>query len=240
MRRDAAVAGMPSAVLLLAASSLHAVPAPSAALADDFRHGASRWQVEAEMPGASRVTVAHGVMDIEAAGGISVWWTHELHGPVAIEYEVMAVSGKGANDTVSDANAFWMASDPAVPGGSVLAHPRDGAFARYDALRTYYVGIGGNRNTTTRMRRYVGEPGNRPLRPEHDRADPATLLTPGRWTAVRLTAAGSTIAVDYAGKRLFTMTDTQPYRRGWFALRTTKSHLRIRNFRIEPLGKDHR
>jgi hypothetical protein len=28
-----------------------------------------------------------------------------------------------------------------------------------------------------------------------------------------------------------------PYRSGWFALRTTRSHLRVRDVRITPLGR---
>ncbi|MBO9724025.1 MAG: Tat pathway signal sequence domain protein [Novosphingobium sp.] len=204
---------------------------------DDFRHGLSHWRVEAEAP--ARVTVESGVLDIDTPEGLSVWWGEELSGPVAIEYEVMAVSAGGPNDAVSDVNAFWMATDSAAPGGSPLARPRSGAFAAYDALKTYYVGIGGNRNTTTRMRRYLGEPGNRPLLPEHDRTDPAALLVANRWVPMRLAADGATVTVDFGGKRLFTMTDAAPYRRGWFALRTTKSHLRIRNFRIVPLGTGH-
>lgn len=218
-----------AAVLLLGLLSAAAPPQT-----DGFRHGLSHWRVEAEAP--SRVTVRDGVMDIDTPEGISVWWGEELRAPVAIEYEVMAVSAGGPNDAVSDVNAFWMASDPAAPDGSPLSRPRSGAFADYDTLRTYYLGIGGNRNTTTRMRRYVGEPGNRPLLPDHDRADPAALLVANRWVPVRLAADGGTVTVDFGGKRLFTMTDAAPYRRGWFALRTTKSHLRIRNFRIVPLG----
>ena len=41
-------------------------------------------------------------------------------------------------------------------------------FAAYNDLKTYYVGLGGNRNTTTRFRRYIGDPETRPLLPEHD------------------------------------------------------------------------
>lgn len=216
-----------AAVLLLVL-----LPAAANPLTDDFRHGLSHWRVEAEA--RSRVTVQDGVLDIDAPKGISLWWTAELTGPVAIEYEVMAVSAGGPNDAVSDVNAFWMATDPAAPDGSPLTHPRSGAFGRYDTLKTYYVGVGGNRNTTTRMRRYVGEPGNRPLLPEHDRSDPAALLMANRWVPMRVAAEGGRITVDYDGKRLFTMNDAAPYRRGWFALRTTKSHLRVRNFRIVP------
>lgn len=204
---------------------------------DDLRHGLSHWRVEAEAP--SRVTAKGGVMDIDAPEGISVWWGEELRAPVAIEYEVMAVSAGGPNDAVSDVNAFWMATDPSAADGSPLVRPRSGAFQAYDTLKTYYLGIGGNRNTTTRMRRYVGEPGNRPLLPEHDRTDPAALLVANRWVPVRLAADGTKVTVDFGGKRLFTMTDAAPYARGWFALRTTRSHLRIRNFRIVPLGAGH-
>jgi hypothetical protein len=57
---------------------------------------------------------------------------------------------------------------------------------------------------------------------------------------MRVAAEGGRITVDFGGKRLFTMDDPAPYARGWFALRTTKSHLRIRNFRIVPLGAQKR
>lgn len=202
--------------------------------ADTFRgDGLSRWSIEAE-PGA-RVSARGGILDIDTADGVTLWYRRALTGPVAIEYDVMAVQAGGRNDAVSDVNAFWMARDPAVPDGSVLARPRDGRFAGYDRLETYYVGIGGNRNTTTRMRRYVGRDGDRPLLPEHDRGDKVAMLVPNRWMHVRLIANGTEIAVERDGRRLFTMQDAAPYRSGWFGLRTTRSHLRVRNVRITPL-----
>ncbi|WP_404339628.1 DUF6250 domain-containing protein [Sphingomonas sp. MMS12-HWE2-04] len=190
---------------------------------------AAAWVVEAEQP----ARVAFGpVMDIDAPAGLSLWRRIPLSGPVAIAFDAMAVAQGGPNDQVSDLNAFWMATDPAAPDGAIFARPRSGAFAAYDALTTYYVGIGGNRNTTTRFRRYVGRAGDRPLLPEHDLRDPANLLVANRWTHIRLIADGATIAVERDGRRLFALDDPEPYRRGWFALRTTKSHLRIRNLRI--------
>jgi hypothetical protein len=190
---------------------------------------ASDWRIEAEQ--AALVTLGD-VIDIETPAGLSLWYMRELRGPVAIEFDALAVSEGGANDEVSDLNAFWMARDPHVRGGSVFGRKRSGAFAEYDDLKTYYVGIGGNRNTTTRFRRYVGEPGNRPLLPGHDLKGAENLLVPNRWTHVRLIADGRHVAVERDGRRIFELDDTQPYRRGWFALRTTKSHLRIRNLRI--------
>lgn len=201
-----------------------------AAYSDDFRHGLGQWVVEAQ--DAARVRAESGVLDIDSLEGITLWFRQELTAPVTIDYEVLAVSEGGPNDAVSDVNAFWMATDPAVPGGSVLARRRGGAFADYDLIRTYYVGIGGNRNTTTRMRRYIGVAGDRPLLPGHDRSDAAALLVPNRWTRIRLIADGRGAAVERDGQPLFRLDDADPYTKGHFGLRTTKSHLRVRNFRI--------
>ena len=187
------------------------------------------WVVEAEDP-AARVTERGGIIDIDTAKGLTLWWRKPVTAPVVIRFEAMAVSTGGANDQVSDLNAFWMARDP--DGGSVLAHRRSGAFADYDSLRTYYVGIGGNRNSTTRFRRYVGRAGDRPLLPEHDKRDAADMLVPNRWTVIRLIADGRTVAVERDGRRVFTLDDAAPYTSGQFGLRTTWSHLRIRRLSI--------
>lgn len=191
----------------------------------------SRWSIEAEDPGA-RVAWHDGTIDIDSAKGLTLWWRAPVRSPVVIRFEAMAVADGGANDQVSDLNAFWMAHE--TDGGSVLAHRRSGAFADYDDLLTYYVGIGGNRNSTTRFRRYIGRPGNRPLLPEHDRRDPASLLQPNRWTRIALIADGHKIAVERDGRRLFTLDDPDPYLRGQFGLRTTFSHLRIRHVSVTP------
>ncbi len=191
----------------------------------------STWRTEAEDP-AARVGFGKGDIEIDTPKGLTLWYDRRLDGPVRIAFEAMAVSAGGPNDRVSDLNAFWMATDPAVADGSVFATPRAGRFEDYDTLATYYVGIGGNANTTTRMRRYVGRAGDRPLLPEHDRADAPALLQPNRWTRIVLIADGERIAVERDGRALFTMRDARPYRSGWFALRTTQSHLRIRGLRI--------
>lgn len=197
---------------------------------DDFRDGLDNWRVEAERPG--RVAAAGGVLDIDVPAGVTVWFRPALAGPVAIDYDVTPVAEGGANDAVSDVNCFWMATDPRAPGGDVLARPRSGAFAEYDELRTYYAGIGGNRNTTTRFRRYIGQRDNRPLLPRHDLSGPANLLEPNRRIHIRLIAAGSRIALLRDGAPLFELEDAEPYTRGHFGLRTTFSHLRVANFRV--------
>lgn len=191
--------------------------------------GLERWLVEAESPD-TRVSEVRGVIDIDSPKGVTLWWRAPLPAKVTISFEAMAVADGGANDKVSDLNAFWMARN--ADGSSVLATPRSGAFAAYDDLKTYYVGIGGNRNTTTRLRRYVGKPGVRPLLPEHDRSDAGAMLVPNRWTRITLIADGRRVAVDRDGRRLFSLDDPAPYAGGHFGLRTTWSHLRIRHLSI--------
>ncbi|MBY8829659.1 DUF6250 domain-containing protein [Hephaestia mangrovi] len=214
-------------MLLLAASLAAAAPA----LTDDFRHGLAKWRIEAEAP--AKVSARGGILDVDTPKGISLWFRRPLTGPVSISFDVEAVAKGGPNDAVSDVNAFWMAHEAGEPGTAPLAQ-RSGAFATYDTLQTYYVGIGGNRNTTTRFRRYVGRPGDRPLLPVNDLKAKSAMLRPNAWTHIELIAYGGHVVVRRDGQTLFSYDDPQPYTRGWFALRTTKSHLRYRNFRIDP------
>ncbi|KQN25664.1 Tat pathway signal sequence domain protein [Sphingomonas sp. Leaf33] len=197
---------------------------------DDFRDGLGQWVVEAEKPG--RITATGGVLDVGVPAGVTLWFRPVLEGPVAIDYTVTPVSAGGAWDTVSDVNCFWMATDPRVAGGDVLARTRSAAFADYDELRTYYAGIGGNRNMTTRFRRYIGQRDNRPLLPQHDLSGAAHMLVPNRPIRIRLIADGRRIALIRDGTVLFDLDDPQPYTRGHFGLRTTWSHLAVGDFRV--------
>ncbi len=195
---------------------------------DDFRRGLDQWALEAEKP--AKVSVHGGVLDIDTPAGLTLWFRPELIGPVLIEYQAQAVSAGGPHDRVSDLNVFWMARE--ADGGGPLDHPRTGAFADYDTLKTYYVGQGGNANTSTRFRRYVGRAGDRPLLPQHDHAAADERLVPNRWQTVRLVADGRLIQYWNDGRKLFQLNDGEPYLRGWFGLRTTLSHLRVRRFRV--------
>jgi hypothetical protein len=199
---------------------------------EDFTAGLENWQIEAEKPG--RITVANGALDIDVPAGATLWFKPKLTGPVAIEFEATAVAAGGANDQVSDLNVFWMANnrDGIEP---VYAAPRSGAFAQYNNLRTYYVGLGGNRNTTTRFRRYEGDPERRPLLPQHDLSARTALLTPNRRQTITLIARGNNIEFRRDAQPLLRMLDPAPYTSGWFALRTTFSHLRIESLRVYQL-----
>jgi hypothetical protein len=195
----------------------------------DFRH----WHPEAEQPG-TRVSLRHGVLDIDTPAGVTLWLKHALAGPLRIDFDATAVSTGGPNDQVSDLNVFWMARNADDENPPYTRH-RSGRFDEYDDLVTYYVGLGGNRNTTTRFRRYVGTRGNRPLLPPHDLTGPSVLLEPNRRQRITLIADGAHIEYRRDGKPLFVYVDDAPYTEGWFALRTTFSHLRIENVRIRRL-----
>jgi hypothetical protein len=199
---------------------------------DDFDDGLRLWHIEAEKPG--RINAANGVLDIEVPAGVTLWFKPHLHGPIAVEFEATAIAEGGPNDQVSDLNVFWMASN-ADGKQPVFAKERSGTFAEYNDLQTYYVGLGGNRNTTTRFRRYIGNPVKRPLLPGHDLTATNFMLVPNRSQTITLIANGKTIEYRRNGQRIFQLDDPAPYVNGWFALRTTFSHLRIRKLRVYRL-----
>jgi hypothetical protein len=192
----------------------------------------SHWSVELEKPGV--VEASNGKLTIDVPAGCTVWFRPELSGPVLIEYEATMVNAGGPNDRVSDLNAFWMATDARSPA-DLFATQRTGKFADYNPLRTYYVGQGGNGNTTTRFRRYIGDAELRPLLPEHDLHSPEVLLKPNVTQKIQLVAAGPRIQYYRNGVRIFDFTDPAPYTRGHFAFRTTFSHLELRHFRVYRL-----
>jgi hypothetical protein len=187
---------------------------------DDFQHGLAQWRVELEKPGSVAANAA--VLTLDVPAGCTVWFRRELKGPVAIEYEATMIQRGGSNDRVSDLNCFWMAND--------ALQPRSGKFADYNTLRAYYVGQGGNTNTTTRFRRYIGDPVLRPILPEHDLKEP--LLAPNVPMKIRLVADGNRIQYSNGEKLIFDFRDPAPYTRGYFGFRTTFSHLEIRDFRV--------
>jgi hypothetical protein len=196
---------------------------------DGFDRGLGEWAAELEKPGL--VEARGGVLTIDVPAGATVWFRHQLESPVEIEYEARLIQAGGANDRVSDLNCFWMATDSRSPG-DLFATTRSGAFADYDQLRTYYVGQGGNGNTTTRFRRYIGQRDLRPLLPENDLADARFLLKPNVWQKIELRAEGGHIQYRRDGVTIFDFHDPAPYTSGYFAFRTTQSHIEIRNFRV--------
>jgi hypothetical protein len=125
-----------------------------------------------------------------------------------------------------------MASDPRNRADFFNVPTRTGKFSTYDQLLCYYVGQGGNTNSTTRFRRYIGQQNNRPLLPEHDLTAKEFLLIPNTWQTLQLIACDHLIEYYRDGKRVFSYTDQAPYVHGYFGFRTTFNHMEIRNFQI--------
>ncbi len=190
------------------------------------------WVVE-QMPGGT-VTVRDGALVIDDDAGCTVWLREKLTAPVVITYEATVVFRGGPNDRVSDLNCFWIARDPQAGDGCPFApgRSRSGKFADYDSLLTYYVGYGGNANSTTRFRRYDSTAA-RPLLPAHDLSEKRFLLEANKTYHIKLVARDGVAEFWRDGEMIFTFRDPAPLTAGWFAFRTVKSHLEIRHFRVE-------
>ena len=194
---------------------------------DDFSGDLSNWLVEGRQP-----EIIDGRMNLDTPVGTTVWLKPWLQGNVMIEYNVTVIDGGGPNDRVSDLNCFWMATDPCHPGDLFAAgEQRDGVFAEYGNLNLYYVGYGGNANTTTRFRRYNN--GSRELLGEY--TDAPHLIMPNHQYHIQLICCGNIVEYWRDGERLFRYEDPEPYNRGHFGLRTVQNHLKMDNFRVVHL-----
>lgn len=193
---------------------------------DTFETDTGQWIVE-QQPGGT-VHIGDGMMVIDDDGGCTVWFRERLHAPVRIVCEVAVSSAS----RVSDMNFFWMATDPRRPDDLFAGgHGRTGKFATYDTLRTYYVGYGGNTNSTTRFRRYDGT-GARPLLPEHDLGAPEFLLRADHVYRIELVAAGGHARFIRDGEVIFDFADPEPLTSGWFGFRTVHSRIEVKPFAV--------
>lgn len=196
---------------------------------DDFHRGLRQWSAEEERPG--KLEAANGALDIDVPAGLTLWFRPKLQGPIMISYDAKVISSGGPNDHVTDLNSFWMATDPAHPD-DVLSGRRSGKFSDYNSLLTYYVGVGGRGNKTTRFRRYIGSPTDRPLRPQDDLASSADMIVPNRSEHIEMVADGPLIQYYLNGVKLFEMVDPHPYTSGWFGIRTVHNHMIVRDLQI--------
>jgi len=191
-----------------------------------FETELSDWVVE-QQPGG-RVTVEDGALLIEDEKGCTVWYRHKLEAPLRIRYTATVSSG----GRVSDLNCFWMASDlDHLQDLFAEGHGREGAFAQYDDLQLYYVGYGGNHNSTTRFRRYKGR-GEKPLLPEFDLTEEEHLLVGDHRYQIELVADGQKAQYFRDGELVFEYVDPEPLKEGWFGFRTVWSKIRIENLEI--------
>ncbi len=224
------------AAAAIAAMAYAADKAPSGLNARDFK---KYWRVESEGP--HKITFHGDTVEITAPKGLSLWRKEKMSGRTTIEYDAQVVS-ENPDDRLSDLNCFWMASDPKAPDVWKRLDERGGKFVNSYGLRLYYMGYGGNHNTTTRFRRYDGDERgitDADKRPQiiTEYTDSANLLTPGKWYHIKITTDGLRTQFFIDGKRLVDFRDPEPLTEGWFAFRTTLSRTRLTNFSYscEPL-----
>jgi rhamnogalacturonan endolyase len=200
---------------------------PELLFSEDFEGvlNQQHWRAEIEPVGESAVYSRNGQLILNTAGGVTVWFTQKLEGNIRIEYDWTVLVDGGKNDRLSDLNQFWMATDPR----NANLFTRSGKFEEYDSLSLYYVGFGGNSNTTTRFRKYHGN-GQKPLLKEF--TDKEHLLKPNHkyHITIKVRDGRTTFSVD--GKVIFDWNDTSPLTVGYFGFRSTASRHAIDNFRV--------
>ncbi|TDH25639.1 methyltransferase [Segetibacter sp. 3557_3] len=188
----------------------------------------SKWQVEIAPVGNSSVYTRKGRLVLDTKGGVTVWFKHQLTGNNRIEFTRTVLVDTGINDRLSDLNMFWMATDPR----NDREIRRDGVLESYDSLRLYYLGMGGNSNSTTRFRKYEGN-GQRTLLQEYTNRE--HLLEPNKQYHVVISVKCKQIQVIVNGKMIVDYTDEKPLRSGYFGFRSTKSRQAIDNFKVHHL-----
>jgi rhamnogalacturonan endolyase len=218
------------------------MPARNVLVADDFSDWKAHWTEESETPGQIRFLTPDSCLDIVAPKGLTLWYNVPFKGNLSIRYQIRAVSGPEPTDRCSDLNCFWMASDPLHPD-SILSRKdfRNGQFGKYYSLRLYYLGYGGNGNTTTRFRRYDGDyeafqkAQSRPS-VQAEYTDKDHLIKPNHWYSVRIDVHDGVVCYWSDNELLVNYRDPSPLTKGWFGFRTTQNHLQIREFSVsKPL-----
>lgn len=206
--------------------------------------GSGDWLIEDEVDTAQvmmRGRDQEGArFEVIAPKGLTLWYAHRLMGSYRIRYTARMVTVT-PQERLSDLNCFWAATDPKNPETFFSrTFWRDGIFKHYNSLDLFYVGYGGNENTTTRFRRYDGD-----RFPEADEVikpilkeytDPAHLLSPDTDYRIEITVIASrstTFAVN--GEVLFSHKLTPGEGDGYFGLRLLENHVLISGFKIEYL-----
>lgn len=177
-------------------------------------------------------------LEITAPKGLTLWYPTPLHGNYRISYEATVLMQGGTYDRLADLNCFWGASDPEHRDDFFARSQwRNGIFARYNSLDLFYVGYGGNDNTTTRFRRYYGRRYGasaeevKPLIAEY--RDSLHLLVPNRPVRIEIEVTDKRTIFSVDGEELFTRELAPGEGDGYFGLRLLNNHTRLVNFRIE-------
>jgi len=190
----------------------------------------NKWVIELEYPEKSHVEATNEGLVIDSYGGATLWLDTLLTGDYLIQYEREISLDKGKNTRLSDLNQFWLAQEPR---NGIKLRPRNGSLDSYNDLTLFYVGIGGNNNSTTRFRRYDGS-GKRILLAEKN--EKPFLLEAGRSDTIStfVRASKKQTEVWMNGKPLFADEGIESTK-GYFGIRLTASRQVIKWLTISKL-----
>lgn len=215
-----------------------AVQAQSALNSRQFK---KYWRVESESPDY-KVTFHNDTCEIMSPKGLTLWRKEKLHEGQTVEYDACVKDEGKEGDRLSDLNCFFLANDPHARDIWARAQWRSGIFTRCYTLQTYYLGYGGNHNTTTRFRRYNGDEAgveDADHRPAilKEYTDGKHLLKANHWYHVKIESKMGHTRFFIDGECIVDYCDPQPLQEGWFGFRTTLSRTCITNFKYYDTPK---
>lgn len=197
----------------------------------------SDWVIENESE-HMLVESGNNILEIIAPEGLTLWYNQKLTGEYEISYRIAMVAEGNRFDRLSDMNCFWGASDPEHPDDFfVRSEWRSGKFHTYNSLNLFYVGFGGNANTTTRFRQYHGEYYGKdvskikPLLQEY--TDKEHLLEPDKWYHVVIDVTNRETSYSVNGETLFRLPIKEGEADGYFGIRLLTNHIQLMDFKVK-------
>ena len=197
------------------------------------------WTTE-DHSGEVKILVSGDTLEITAPKGLTLWYNRRITGDYEISYRVKMLMQGGKYDRLSDLNCFWGANDPEHPDNLFARSGwRNGIFQRYKTLSLFYVGYGGNHNSTTRFRQYFAKAADtndavaRPVIKEY--TDKAHLLLPNKWYDIRIRVEKGITTYRVTGEELFRLPIKDNEGDGHFGLRLLKNHTLFTDFQVKKL-----
>lgn len=195
-----------------------------------------QWKIEDESRALQMIERADTV-ELIVPGGLTMWYQQRLTGDYEINYRICMVMKGGKYDRLSDLNCFWAANDPKNPDNLFARSEwRNGVFKNYNTLDLFYVGYGGNDNSTTRFRRYngkyygVADDKVKPLLREY--MDTPHLLVPNQWYQISIRVQKGVTTYSVNGEELFRYSITGSEGDGHFGLRLLQNHVLFTDFKV--------
>lgn len=199
-----------------------------------------QWKVEDSSDALQAIERAD-TLELIVPDGLTMWYRQRLTGDYEITYQVCMVMKGGKHDRLSDLNCFWAANDPKHPEDLFTRSEwRNGVFKNYNTLDLFYVGYGGNRNSTTRFRHYRGELYGvqddkvKPLLKEY--TDAPHLLVPNQWYQIRIRVEKGITTYSVNGEELFRYSLSEGEGDGHFGLRLLQNHVLLTDFKVTNLS----